>query len=88
MITLDAMSPGWVTVRYVGRRYAPRPRMNGFQQALEQACGTVGLDPDGARLLRLGSNAVTTSRRPSSPGSLVLAPTSLPSSAPSLSPAG
>src|ERR1700761_5925944 len=32
--------------------------MNGFQQALEQACATVGLDPDGARLLRLGSNAV------------------------------
>jgi aminoglycoside phosphotransferase (APT) family kinase protein len=32
--------------------------MNGFQQALEQACAVVGLDPDGARLLRLGSNAV------------------------------
>jgi hypothetical protein len=32
--------------------------MNGSQQALEQACATVGLDPDGARLLRLGSNAV------------------------------
>jgi len=36
----------------------PRPRMNGSQQALEQACATVGLDADGARLLRLGSNAV------------------------------
>lgn len=32
--------------------------MNDFQQALEQACATVGLDADGARLLRLGSNAV------------------------------
>jgi hypothetical protein len=32
--------------------------MNGSQQALEQACTVVGLDPDGARLLRLGSNAV------------------------------
>jgi aminoglycoside phosphotransferase (APT) family kinase protein len=32
--------------------------MNGSQQALEQACTTVGLDPDGARLLRVGSNAV------------------------------
>jgi hypothetical protein len=32
--------------------------MNGSQQALEQACATVGLDADGARLLRLGSNAV------------------------------
>ena len=32
--------------------------MNGSQQALEQACALVGLDPDGARLLRLGSNAV------------------------------
>src|SRR5690242_410718 len=32
--------------------------MNGFQHALEQACATVGLDADGARLLRLGSNAV------------------------------
>jgi aminoglycoside phosphotransferase (APT) family kinase protein len=32
--------------------------MNDYQQALEQACVTVGLDPDGARLLRLGSNAV------------------------------
>ena len=32
--------------------------MNGSQQALEQACATIGLDSDGARLLRLGSNAV------------------------------
>ena len=32
--------------------------MNGSQQALEQACASVGLDADGARLLRLGSNAV------------------------------
>jgi hypothetical protein len=32
--------------------------MNGSQQALEQACTVVGLDPNGARLLRLGSNAV------------------------------
>lgn len=32
--------------------------MNGFQQALEQACADVGLDADGPRLLRLGSNAV------------------------------
>ena len=32
--------------------------MNGSQQALEQACASVGLDQDGARLLRLGSNAV------------------------------
>jgi aminoglycoside phosphotransferase (APT) family kinase protein len=32
--------------------------MNDFQQALGQACATVGLDADGARLLRLGSNAV------------------------------
>jgi aminoglycoside phosphotransferase (APT) family kinase protein len=32
--------------------------MNGPQQALEQACATAGLNPEGARLLRLGSNAV------------------------------
>jgi hypothetical protein len=32
--------------------------MNGTQQALEQACAAVGLDVGGARLLRLGSNAV------------------------------
>lgn len=32
--------------------------MNGSQQALEQSCAAVGLDADGARLLRLGSNAV------------------------------
>jgi aminoglycoside phosphotransferase (APT) family kinase protein len=32
--------------------------MNGSQQALKQACATVGLNFDGARLLRLGSNAV------------------------------
>jgi hypothetical protein len=32
--------------------------MNGFEQALKQACAAVGLDADGARLLRLGSNAV------------------------------
>jgi hypothetical protein len=32
--------------------------MNDFQQALEQACAAVGLDPGNARLLRMGSNAV------------------------------
>jgi hypothetical protein len=32
--------------------------MNGSQQALEQGRANVGLDPDGARLLRMGSNAV------------------------------
>jgi len=32
--------------------------MNDSQQALRQACDLVGLDGDGARLLRLGSNAV------------------------------
>jgi thiamine kinase-like enzyme len=32
--------------------------MNGFQQALARACVSVGLDPEDARLLRLGSNAV------------------------------
>jgi aminoglycoside phosphotransferase (APT) family kinase protein len=32
--------------------------MNDFQQALEQACSAAGLDAEGARLLRLGSNAV------------------------------
>jgi thiamine kinase-like enzyme len=32
--------------------------MNGSQEALKQACATAGLDPDDARLLRLGSNAV------------------------------
>jgi aminoglycoside phosphotransferase (APT) family kinase protein len=32
--------------------------MNSYQEALERACSTAGLDPDGARLLRLGSNAV------------------------------
>jgi aminoglycoside phosphotransferase (APT) family kinase protein len=32
--------------------------MNGSRQALEQGCAAVGLDSDGARLLRLGSNAV------------------------------
>jgi Phosphotransferase enzyme family len=32
--------------------------VNGFQQVLQRACATVGLDADGARLLRLGSNAV------------------------------
>ena len=32
--------------------------MNGFQQALEDACAAVGLDANQARLLRLGSNAV------------------------------
>jgi Ser/Thr protein kinase RdoA (MazF antagonist) len=32
--------------------------VNGSHQALEQACAKVGLDADGARLLRLGSNAV------------------------------
>jgi len=34
------------------------PVMSGFQQALEQASSTAGLDAEGARLLRLGSNAV------------------------------
>ena len=43
---------------HAGRRHAPRPRVNGSKQALEQACANVGLDADGARLLRLGSNAV------------------------------
>jgi aminoglycoside phosphotransferase (APT) family kinase protein len=38
--------------------------MNGPQQALEQACASVGLDQDGARLLRLGSNAVYHLRAP------------------------
>ena len=32
--------------------------MNGFQEALKQACAIAGVDVDGARLLRLGSNAV------------------------------
>jgi len=32
--------------------------MKGSQEALKQACAIAGLDPDGARLLRLGSNAV------------------------------
>ncbi len=32
--------------------------MSGYQQALERGCAAAGLDPDGARLLRLGSNAV------------------------------
>jgi thiamine kinase-like enzyme len=32
--------------------------MNASQQVLGQACAAVGLDADGARLLRLGSNAV------------------------------
>lgn len=32
--------------------------MNDSQRALEQACATVGLDAEDARLLRLGSNAV------------------------------
>src|SRR3984957_7864007 len=38
--------------------------MNGSQQALEQACASVGLDQDGARLLRMGSNAVYHLRAP------------------------
>jgi Ser/Thr protein kinase RdoA (MazF antagonist) len=38
--------------------------MNGSQQALEQACAAVGLDADGARLLRLGSNAVYRLKEP------------------------
>ena len=32
--------------------------MNGFQEALKQACAIAGIDAGGARLLRLGSNAV------------------------------
>jgi hypothetical protein len=32
--------------------------MTAFDQALEQACATVGLGARGARLLRMGSNAV------------------------------
>lgn len=32
--------------------------MNGSQKALKQACAIAGMDADGARLLRLGSNAV------------------------------
>jgi Ser/Thr protein kinase RdoA (MazF antagonist) len=37
---------------------AAQPHTNGFQQALEHGCAAVGLDANGARLLRLGSNAV------------------------------
>jgi hypothetical protein len=32
--------------------------MNGFPEALKQACAIAGLDAEGTRLLRLGSNAV------------------------------
>ena len=32
--------------------------MNGSQEALKQACAIAGINPSGARLLRLGSNAV------------------------------
>ena len=32
--------------------------MNDSQDALEQACATAGIDAEGARLLRVGSNAV------------------------------
>ena len=38
--------------------------MNGFQRALRHACDIVGLDADGARLLRLGSNAVCRLKAP------------------------
>lgn len=43
---------------HVGRRLAVGARMNGSREALRQACAIAGLDADGARLLRLGSNAV------------------------------
>jgi len=52
------MPPGGLPYLYAGSRHAPRSPMNDFQQALEQACSAAGLDPEGARLLRLGSNAV------------------------------
>ena len=32
--------------------------MNDSRDALEQACATAGIDAEGARLLRVGSNAV------------------------------
>ena len=32
--------------------------MNGSREALEHACAIAGIDAEGARLLRLGSNAV------------------------------
>ncbi len=54
----SAIPPGGLRYRYDGIRLTPRPRMNGSQQALEQACAAAGLDADDARLLRLGSNAV------------------------------
>jgi Ser/Thr protein kinase RdoA (MazF antagonist) len=34
------------------------PRKNSFQQALEESCASLDLDPNDARLIRLGSNAV------------------------------
>jgi len=38
--------------------------MNSSQEALQQACAVAGIDADGARLLRLGSNAVYRLRDP------------------------
>lgn len=38
--------------------------MSDYREALDSACATVGLDPVGARLLRLGSNAVYRLRAP------------------------
>ena len=35
-----------------------RTRMNDSQDVLDRACAAVGIDPQGARLLRIGSNAV------------------------------
>jgi aminoglycoside phosphotransferase (APT) family kinase protein len=52
------MPPDGLPYLYAGSRHAPYPRMNDPQQALEQACAIAGLDAEGARLLRLGSNAV------------------------------
>jgi len=46
------------SLQCLSRRHVLRSRMSGSQQALEQGCATVGLPADGARLLRLGSNAV------------------------------
>jgi hypothetical protein len=57
--------------------------MNGSEQALDQACVAVGLDADGARLLRLGSNAVYHLKAPIIARSLAPAQISPPSAAPS-----
>jgi hypothetical protein len=47
--------------------------MNGFQEALGHACAIAGVDADGARLLRLGSNAIYRLKDPVAAGSLGLA---------------